>query len=319
MPRKKAQSSGQDTRLQLVTLALRDDTDVHEYRDVHYRLVIDSLQASGQRIASGEAMASLSDTERKRLRKQHVSLFKRICKRYGISGFEGGDPYIVKRDNWLETLRVPLSQPLTIETNWQSSLYSPRVRFFVPPKASEAFPAHSGTVYQLPTLPKRPKGFPPLMTAILDLSQVKRNREADVVEAFKQAVKKCLAELSRRHTKPRSPWAQNIPRDYSRFRLHQQGMPFRWIAFQERSGKRPSGHISGPVPTESSVRESIERIHKVLFGKRYSARRHKSSLREGPLKGAFAAYRCPLHGRDDCPLTCTHAKALMKTTETLLK
>jgi hypothetical protein len=152
----------------------------------------------------------------------------------------------------------------------------------------------------------------------VDLSQVKRNREADVVKAFNQALKQCVAELPGRHTKPRSPWKQNIHRDYSRFRLFQQGMPFRWIAYQERTGNAPAGPISGPVPTESSVRDSVERVHKTIFGKKYSAQRHKIPLKASSLKKACDDFTCPLHDRDDCPLTCQHAKDLMKQIEPLL-
>jgi hypothetical protein len=61
MPRKKSPDSAQDPALRLKTLALQDDPLVHEYRDIHYQLVIDSLQASGQRIASGERVVTVDD------------------------------------------------------------------------------------------------------------------------------------------------------------------------------------------------------------------------------------------------------------------
>jgi len=318
MPRKKDPNTSPDPILHLKALALRDDPDVHAYRDIHYQLVIDSLQATGQRIASEEYIAPLSVARRKSLMKKHVSLSAKICKKYWIGQFGGGDPYIVKKKDWLPTLSVSTDKLLRIQTNWKTS-FSPRVQFYIPPTNAQAFPSERGTLYQLPPLPKRPLASPPIMTLYVDLSQVKRNSLADLANEFKRAVTRCLDELPKNLRKPSSTWPKNIERDYSRFRLHQQGMSFRWIAYQEKTGKAPSGPVTGPIPTESSVRESVERVHLKLYRKDYSPRRHKSSLKEAPLKQICDTFICAEHGRDNCPLTCKHAQALMKKVDQLLK
>lgn len=317
MPRKKAPASAQDPVLQLKILALQDDPLVQEYRDIHYQLVIDSLQASGQRIASGERVVPLSDAEHTRLMKQHVGLSKRICKKYKISGFQGGDPYFVKKGDWLATIQVSLNKRLQVETNWETS-FSPAVQFHVIPKTAKPYVSKIGTIYQLPSLPKDPQASP-CMTIHLDLSQVKPNALAPLAKEFKQAVKRCLTELPQSHRKPRSPWEQNIQRDYSRFRRFQQGMPFRWIAYQEKTGRSPSAPITGPVPTESSVRESVERVHLAVFGEKFSAKRHRRTLRDQALRQACNEYRCSEHGRE-CPFTCNYFQDYQKKTiEPLLK
>jgi hypothetical protein len=207
MPGKKVPASAQDPTLQLKILALRDDRLVHNYRDIHYQLIIDSLQASGQRIASRERVAPLSDTRYKRLMKQYASLRERICKKYKISGFHGGDPYIVKKDGWLATIQVSLNKRLMVETNWQTSFFAPAIRFHGIPENAKVYPSESGTIYQLPDLPKRPQTSP-CMTIHLDLSQVKPNALAPLTEEFKEAVKQCLAELPQSHRKPPSAWEQ---------------------------------------------------------------------------------------------------------------
>ena len=307
MPRKKAPSSAQDPALQLKTLALQDDPLVHEYRDIHYHLIIDSLQASGQRIASRERVVPLSDAEHTRLMKQHAGLSKRICKKYKISGFHGGDPYLIKRDDWLATLRVSLNERLRVETNWETS-FSPAVQFHVLPKTAKVYPSESGSVYQLPGLPKRPPTSLPLMTIHLDLSQVKPHALTPLAEEFKQAVKRCLEGLPRSLQKPPSTWEQNIERDYRRFRQHlYQRIPYRWIAAYERMGVMPQRKLNVQVPQESSVRDSVERVHFILFGKKL-ATPTKSQSR---LSAALSQFNCPVHGRD-CPNSCQYGRDFYK-------
>jgi len=157
------------------------------------------------------------------------------------------------------------------------------------------------------------------MTLTLDLSQVKRNNLDPLVREFKEAIRQCLDEVPRLSRKRPSIWRQNIDRDYTRFQLHQQGMPFRWIAYQEKTGKPHSGAVRGSVPTESSIRESVERVHLTLFGKKYSARQHKASLKKAPLKKACDQYNCSTHGRE-CPFTCEYfRKYQTEKIEPLLK
>ena len=183
--RKKSKPS-EDPVLLLKTFALWDEPLMHQYRDVHYTLVLDQLQATGQRIANPERVIPLSEAERAQLMAQHESLRKAICAKYYIAGFEGGDPLGVRKDDWLQTLRVSHSPLLEAETNWQTSLFSPRVRFYIPPKGSKALGSGDHVMYQLPPLPKEPAAdTSPLLTLRLDLSQVRRYSLANLMEKLK--------------------------------------------------------------------------------------------------------------------------------------
>lgn len=128
MPRRKLEEEMLDSVLELKTLALRDDPLVHEYRDVHYQLVIDQLQAAGQQLANETTIAPLSSTRRASLLKQQARLQKHICNKYHIDSFHGGDPVTVNQDRWLETLHLEVNSPLKVETNWRSTFYPPRVQ-----------------------------------------------------------------------------------------------------------------------------------------------------------------------------------------------
>ena len=314
MPRKKDHTRTSDPSLRLKALALRDDPDVHAFRDIHYQLVIDSLQATGQHFPSGEFVAPLSIARRKSLLKQHDRLSKIICKKFRITGFGGGDPYSVKKKDWLTNLSVLPSARLRMETNWETS-FSPRVQFHLIPQNAQVFPAASGTLYQLPPLPKRPVASPPVMTLHLDLSQVKPNSLDDLAKEFKQAVTRCLSELPASLRKPRSIWSQNIERDYSRFYLHfYQGVPYRWIAAYERMGAMPKKPIGASVHAESSVRESVERVHILLFQKQYKlfrksfkARKHVSHRADTRLVHEIKNFDCPEHGQE-CGSSCQYGK-----------
>jgi hypothetical protein len=318
VPRKKDPNAAPDPTLYLKALALRDDLDVHAYRDLHYQLVIDSLQATGQRIASGESVAPLSVARRKSLLKQHASLSKKICKKYGITGFVGGDPYIVKKKDWLASLSVPTDELLSIETNFKTS-FSPRVQFHLIPSNAQVFPGASGTLYQLPPLLKRPVAFPPVMTLHLDLSQVKPNSLADLAEKFKQALRRCLDELPKSLKKPPTTWLQNVERDYCRFRQHfYQGVPYRWIAAYEQRNAMPKRPIGASVRAESSVRESVDRVHLILFRKPYKlfrksfkALKHVSHRADTRLGHEIKSFDCPEHGQD-CGSSCPYALNFMK-------
>jgi hypothetical protein len=304
MPRSKAPDSAGDPVLLLKTLALRDDPLVHDYRKICYQL-----------FANGRSAAHLLSVDRWQLMLQHTRLAGEICKRYNITGLHGGDPQSIPETDWLATLTAT-NEILKIKTNWRSSLFSP----WVPQEtvmADGAVNALAKRLYQH-RLPERPTNDPPpVLTFEVSLSQVKRNDLAPLLKQIQRAVQECPDELPKLLKRGPSLWQENTCRDYSRFRLHQRGMPFRWIAYQEKTGRAPSGPVTGPVPTESSVRESVERVHLILFNKKYSARRHKTSLREIPLKQACDNFKCPLHGRDDCPLVCKHAQNFMQQIEPL--
>jgi hypothetical protein len=286
--------------LALKALALRDDPLVHEHSRIHDQLFSSGLPSLGQ--PSGQAL---------RLRSKLETLAKKISKTYNITLPNGSYPRFGLQKDWVALLaqRFYIHNILRISTSWRSS-FSP----------APSVNALAKRLSQLPTLPDKPtKDSPPTVILKLDLSQVKRNNLAPLVKEFKSAIRRCLDEVPKPLRKPPSMLSENIDRDYTRFRLHREGMPFRWIAYQERTGREPSCPITGPVPTESSVRESVGRVHMILFAKQYSARQHKSSLREAPLMQAFDRFSCPLHGHDDCPLTCKHARSLMEKTKRLLK
>ena len=317
MPRKKDPRSARDPALQLKTLTLRDDPLVAEYRDVLYPLSIDALRGQGY-IASGETTPALSDRKRSGLMAHLQKLRGRICKKYRIKSFAGGDPFFVKKKDWLSNLRVSTDERLSIETNWRTS-FSPRVEFYLIPKNAQVFSSERGTLYQLPPLPKRPLASPPIMTLHVDLSQVKRNSLADLADEFKRAVRRCLKLLPRNLRKPPSTWSQNIDRDYRRFRQHfYHGVPYRWIAAYERMGAMPTRSIGAPVPTESSVRESVERVHLMLFRKPYKlfrksfkARKHVSHRADTRLVHEITSFDCPEHGQD-CGSSCQYALNFIK-------
>jgi len=281
--------------LALKALALRDDPLVHEHRKIHDQLFPHGLPSRGQ--PSGQALRLLSQLE---------TLAKKICKKYNITRPDGSYPRFGFQKDWMSLLaqRFSIHNILRISTSWRSSFSSgPSSKVVVPKNSVNAL---ARRLSQLPPLPDKPtKDSPPTMTLRLDLSQVKRNNLAPLVKEFKDAIRQCLNEVPKDLRKPPSTWAENVERDYSRFRLHQQAMPFRWIAYQERTDRKPVGPVPGPVPTESSVRESVDRVHLILFDKKYSARQHKASLKKAPLKKACDQYSCSAHGRE-CPFTCMY-------------
>jgi hypothetical protein len=304
MPRRKEQEDPTDPVLYLKTLALRDEPLVQQYRDMHYVLVLDQLQATGQRIANRERVTPLSDAKRQRLMNQHVSLAKKICNKYNIPGFQGGDPCIIERNEWLATLSIRPIEAIEFETNWETPLYSPRVRLlFFPKEEGKVFSSDKGTLIQLPTLSKHPVA-PPLLTVRVDLSQVKSNHIAELVEEFKQAVRQCIEALPRRFRKPSGTWQGNVERDYRRFKQHYRlGISYRAIAAYERIGE-VKHHIGERVPAESSISNTVERVHLILFNKRYRQHRSRFRSRDDNYLRAAASYNCPKHGKD-CTSTCS--------------
>lgn len=317
MPRKTTKGSEQDPVVELKRLALRDDRDVHKYRNLLYHLAIDSMQATGQRIASGERCAVLSNVKRKQLLKELAEVHQLICSRYNIPGIHGGDPWNTKKADWVDTIRVTIEENPRIETNWKTSLFSPRVQFRILPKSASVRHSKNETLYKLPSLPESPANCRPIMSFHVDLSQVKRNNLAPWLEKFNQAMKQCLDEVPKPLKKPASLWEQNINRDYERFRLFREGMTFRKIAYQERTGRTPQGRVSGSVPKETSIRESVERVHLILFG--HSANDHKTSARDEQIMHISKTNdTCPLHG-NYCLPSCDHARRLQKQIDALCK
>ncbi|MEP6959248.1 MAG: hypothetical protein ABI980_11010 [Nitrospirota bacterium] len=207
MPRKPKPVPVAPPELQLKTWALRDDPLVHTFRDMHYRLILDSLQATGQRIATGEKVVPLSDAARKRL----MSRFERICakirKKYRLAGagWGGGSPYNVRRADLLSTLEVRYSPPMTSDTNWMTSR-SPRVRFFCVPVGAKKLRSRSGPTYQLPPDPECPLDDPPTLTIHVDLSQVNTRDLDRLASEFKQHVKQSLRDLPQAARKRPSTW-----------------------------------------------------------------------------------------------------------------
>jgi len=313
MPRKPKPRTTLTPELQLISWALRDDPLIHKYRDLHYRLVIDQLQATGQRIQSGEKTKPLSRDRRKRLMKEHTKLLGEICGKYRLTSFSGGDPYSVRKDEWLSTL-VPRKGdlPITISTNWETS-YSSRVELRIIPPDAKNSSSKKGTIYQLPRLADRPLGNTPEVTLRIDFSQIGTKDISRLGDDVKRVARQCLKELPEDLRKASSTWQQNIERDYRRYRQHvQQGVSFRLIALWEKTkmtqNRRNVGFV---VPNESSVRETVDRVHRLLLGFPYQARRNRSKLAESRLETAVKRFDCPDHGRG-CPDSCRYAQNFIK-------
>ena len=315
MPRRKAQEPTTDPVLILKTLALCDDPLVHEYRDLHYELLLDQYQATGQRIANSERVVPLSDRKRKELMAQHESLRKAICAKYYIAGFGGGDPWEVPKADWLETLEAFHTPVLGAQTNWQTSFDSGGViRFLMPPKGAQAFGSGDHVIYQLPPLPKEPTDGPPVLTLRLDLSQVKQNKLAPLMRQLKATIRKSLTQVPPEHRMPRGTWLNNVDQDYLRFKAHfYYKASFRWIAAMEAYPDKLTIQDQKPVycavPQETSVRDSVYRVHKILFRKPYAARRKNSK----PLENSIRGWNCPDHGTKDCPPNCAYVRDWIRT------
>ena len=317
MPRQSKPAGGSNPALKLKNSALRDEPLVAEYRDILYLVSINSLRAQGP-IPSREKSPDISPRTQKRQLNRLEKLRQEIFRKYRV-GFHGGDPYLVKKKDWLSTVTSHAGTLIkNVETNWKTSL-SPRVRFVTLPPNAKKYASRKGTVYQLPPLPSQPLDSPPMLTIHIDLSQIAGNRTAKLEEELRIVVRRSLEEVPRELRKPSGTWQQNDERDYRRFRLHQQGWNFRWIAYKEKIGELPSKPVSCAVPAESSIRESVDRVHRALFGTAYSARRHRAALQNASLKQELDAFNCPAHGRDHCPRTCRHAQAFMKKIEKYLR
>jgi len=165
----------------------------------------------------------------------------------------------------------------------------------------------------LPSLPKKvPADSLPILTIHLDLSKVKGNHLAGLATKFKEAVKRCLEELPRSRRKPASTWQQNVKRDYHRFYLHfYRAVPYRWIAAYEKTGALPKGPFDMAVPKESSIRESVERVHYIVFSRPFKARKTLSHRANTRLDAEIQSFNCPDHGKD-CSDTCGYAKDFIK-------
>lgn len=308
MPKKKSGDPTLPPALALKLLILSDDPLVRE----HGRLV-DELHPPGPRIREEDPhpVVRYQSEGKLRLLSKLEALAEQICRKYKIADIDGRYPILEK--DWASRLakQYHLGDIVRISTNWRSS-FSPNI------PAETVIPKDPVNAFRKLFCPS-PLNPSPIMTLEVDLSRVKRKNLAPLVTEFTRAIRQGLDELPRSLRKLPDMWTQNLARDYTRFRLHfNQGMPFRWIAYREKTGKAPSGRLSGPVPTESSVRESVERVHLIVFEKKYSARLHKAALREAPLQRACDEFNCLQHGRE-CPQTCTHAKELMKKIDLLLK
>lgn len=310
MARKKKLDPALVPELQLKTWALRDDPLVRDYRDVHYSIVIDQLEWQGH-VPSTENPTPLSPASRKRLLKQHARLLDKIHKKYRVS-WSSGDPYLVQKEDWLSTVRATRPSAIEGDTNWRTP-HSPRVRLFIIPNGAQKHRSRKGTLYQLPSDPVHLLNEPPRLSLSVDLSQINTRDLDRLASEFKRLVKEHLGYLPKDLKKPPSLWQRNLERDYRRFRQHKElGASFRLIAYWEKTGRESDPRpISHPVSKESSVRESVDRVHRVLFNTPYQARLHRRELADTRIEKKVRSYACPTHGQD-CPMNCKYAKNFMK-------
>lgn len=100
-------------------------------------------------------------------------------------------------------------------------------------------------------------------------------------------------------------------RDLRRYDLHvKSGLTYRLIGFLETHGQKTppdvslSSHCVGkPIPTESSVSNSVQRIYEAIHRVKYSAKSVQLERRTDLEK----PYHCPDHGTG-CPLSCPELK-----------
>lgn len=291
--------------LALKALALRDDPLVHKHSEIH-----DQLFSSGPP-SLGQPSRLLSKLE---------TLAKKISKKYNITRPDGSYSRFGLQKDWVALLaqQFYIHNIFRISTSWRSSFSpTPSSKIVVPENSVNAF---AGGLSSLSPLPEKPtKHSPPTMTLTLDLSQVKRNNLDPLVREFKDAIRQCLDELPKSLRKPPTTWQQNVERDYCRFQQHlYQGVPYRWIAAYEQMKAMPQRPIGASVRAESSVRESVERVHLILFRKEYKlfrksfkARKHISHRADARLVHETKSFDCPDHGRD-CGDSCLYALNFIK-------
>jgi len=288
---------GQD----LISMALRDDSLVRQYGEL---LCNDSRELAKLR---GKAHAS---GIKRRLEKK-ARLNKQICRKYCIPGWTStGFPTHDTLEEWLLSIKaLNRSAPLTWGTNWgpffstyASLTYIPRHGTRWKRTDKEANKAPATPISGLPTL-----------TIKIDLSQA-NGRDIDRLAGdFKLVLKCCLEDVPSDLRKPPSPWSQNNERDYRRFQQHmEQGVPFRVIAAYEKFGRMPSKRLGMPIKAESSVRESVDRVHRIIFQQPYRARLHSRQLSDSRLDQTVKTFNCPNHGRDCFDLSCSYAKAFVE-------
>ncbi len=304
MPKGKKSESRVPPDLELKAHVLRDDALVLKFKEIQAKLH-----------SSSDSWSQDDD----KLAREAITIAKTIVKKYNIRWFGRDETLLVKRDwqDFIDDLARPsrIHNILNASTNWRASAFSSNP-WNLKPKPGGTHNAFVNLFTSLPLLPERPtKKFPPVLTFKVDLTQVRRNNLSQLTAEFKRVVLQCLNEIPKSIKKPPSIQADNIKRDYERFRYHQKGMDFRLIALREGKHRMPSGFVQG----ESSVRESVERVHLVVFGKKYSARRHKTTLKNSSLKQVCDKFDCPQHGRDCVsPTTCTYASEFLKKIDPLL-
>lgn len=285
----------------LKMLALRDDPLVRDHRQLHAQLFSDK----------NPFYCPTSQPEKEMLNRL-MKLDIQICKKYKLPRYNKRYPKVTFDPDWTIRAYEPamIHNTVRVSTTWLSNVSDDPKNYlaeYIVGPSKAPFP-------QEPTSP--------VMTIKVDLSRVNPKQPGWLIEWFKGALHNAFKEIPNAYRKEASPWSKIVLRDYERYRLHQEGMPYRWIAFRERTGKDRMASTDGLSETESlesAISDSIEKVHLIVRGEKYSARKHKNSLREAPLKQLCDSYDCSSHGRDLCPIQCPNAKKLMKSADLLLK
>jgi hypothetical protein len=165
-------------------------------------------------------------------------------------------------------------------------------------------------------------GNPPSVFFQIDLSKVTLWDLEILARDFKRILRKCLRgylkpDASRLFSQPkelafiRTVRADIFYRDLSRYDLHiKHGLTYRLIALLEAEGKTESLEkiprqrlVKKPIPAESSVGDSVQRIFRAIHRKKYNSKRRRL---DSPAVG-IKPYNCPSHG-DKCLDSCSFLK-----------
>ncbi len=282
-------------------LALRDEPLAREHRQLHDQLFSNK----------NPLYRPTSSTEKEMLDRLW-KLDTQICSKYNLPQHYERPPKLTFDPDWSNRVyqQALMHNAVRVSTTWLSAV-------------SDEPKNHLAEILRGPSKPSFPVvPSSPVMTIKIDMSRVNPKQPGWLIEWFEATLRSALNELPNDYDKKPSIWSKNVMRDYERYRLHQQGMPYRWIAFRERTGKDRIADTDGLSKTEkleSAIRDSIEQVHFIVRGEKYSARKHRHLLREAPLKQLFDSYNCSDHGRDFCPPQCPSAKKLMMSADPLLK
>ncbi len=288
--------------------ALKDDPEVHRLRDITYQIFMDGHAWQGH-IPNGEKVVALTPAQHKRLFAEHQRIMANIREKYQIDKLSFGDPFHVRKVNWMDHLKVEFPDPMIHETNYRRPDDIKRLRFLrIPEGARKLSRSKKERMFSLPSLQPQPIDEPPLLSFQVDLSRINQHDLERLAREFKRLTKIHLKRLPSGLKKPPSLLAENLERDYARYHQHfRNGKTYRQIALMERTRHdSETTRVFGLKLRESSIRYSIEQMHLAIRGTLYRARGNRQALVDRRLTHKISTYQCPDHG-DACTDSCQYA------------